>query len=130
MDCKHINQVAEWGWADENFGPSLWKCGWCGLESKERFYEYEEEAVDHTKCGGPKKCFACKARTLSVSTGDANSKMLMPQKKWDAELNAYKSAIDQGIEPATTNMADITAAVALSDAAGKAFDSTTKSFKD
>jgi hypothetical protein len=54
----------------------------------------------------------------------------MSQKKWDAELNAYKSAIDQGIEPASTNMKDIRGAVELSNLAGKAFDSTDNSFKD
>jgi hypothetical protein len=54
----------------------------------------------------------------------------MSQKSWDAELNAYKSAIDQGIEPATTNMKDIRGAVELSNMAGKAFDANTNSFKD
>ena len=67
---------------------------------------------------------------LQVNTGDANSSRLMSQKKWDAELNAYKSAIDQGIEPATTNMADIRGAVELSNMTGKAFDANTNSFKE
>ena len=48
----------------------------------------------------------------------------------NAELNAYQSAISQGIEPATTNMKDIRVAVEVSNIAGKAFDSTTNSFKD
>jgi hypothetical protein len=67
---------------------------------------------------------------LQVNSGDANSSKLMPQRKWDAELNAYQSAINQGIEPATTNMKDIRGAVEVSNIAGKAFDSTTNSFKD
>ena len=67
---------------------------------------------------------------LQVNSGDANSSKLMPQRKWDAELNAYQSAISQGIEPATTNMKDIRGAVEVSNIAGKAFDSTTNSFKD
>jgi len=67
---------------------------------------------------------------LQVNTGDANSSKMMPQKKWDAELNAYQSAISQGIEPATTNMKDIRGAVEVSNLAGKAFDSTNNSFKD
>ena len=67
---------------------------------------------------------------LQVNTGDATSYRLMSQKKCDAELNAYKSAIGQGIEPATPNMKDIRGAVELSNIAGKAFDSSTNSFKD
>jgi len=71
-----------------------------------------------------------RASGLQLSTGDAGSSKQMSQKKWDSELTAYKSAIDQGIEPATTNMKDIRGAVELSNIAGKAFDSTTNSFKD
>lgn len=80
---------------------------------------------DHANWG---ECL--KQSGLQVNTGDANSSRLMSQKKWDAELNAYKSAIDQGIEPASTNMKDIRGAVELSNLAGKAFDSTDNSFKD
>jgi hypothetical protein len=53
----------------------------------------------------------------------------MSSKAYNNELNAYSDAIRQGIEPATTNMKDIQAAVKLSDLAGKAFDSTDNSFK-
>jgi hypothetical protein len=80
---------------------------------------------DHANWG---ECL--RASGLQISTGDANSKRVMSQKAWDNELNAYKSAIDQGIEPATTNMADIRGAVELSNMTGKAFDANTNSFKD
>lgn len=43
------------------------------------------------------------------------------QKKWDAELDAYRSVVAEGIQPATTKMADITAAKAISDTTGTAF---------
>jgi hypothetical protein len=80
---------------------------------------------DHANWG---ECL--KASGLQVNTGDANSRRTMSQKSWDAELNAYKSAIDQGIEPATTNMKDIRGAVELSNMAGTAFDANTNSFKE
>lgn len=52
------------------------------------------------------------------------------QKKWDAELQAYKDARAQGIQPAGTQMHQIKQAVELSDMAGKAYDASTRSFKD
>lgn len=43
------------------------------------------------------------------------------QKKWDAELQAYRDARKQGIQPDSTNMPDIDRAVKASDAAGAAY---------
>lgn len=70
-----------------------------------------------------------RASNLELSTGDANNRKTMSTKAYNKELNAYSDAVRQGIEPATTNMKDIQAAVKLSDLAGKAFDSTDNSFK-
>lgn len=41
----------------------------------------------------------------------------------EAELNAYKSAREQGIQPESTRMESIQKAVALSDTMGKAYNS-------
>jgi hypothetical protein len=41
------------------------------------------------------------------------------QKKWDKELQAYRDARAQGIEPAGTRLAQTRAAVEASDKAGK-----------
>ena len=46
------------------------------------------------------------------------------QKKWDADLAAYRSARAEGIQPSGTSRAQVTAAVALSDAKGKAWDAS------
>jgi hypothetical protein len=46
------------------------------------------------------------------------------QKKFDADLAAYKSARAQGIQPATTNRRDVDAAVAVSNQRGQAFDAS------
>jgi hypothetical protein len=44
-------------------------------------------------------CFGCKVTTLEMGVGDANSKVAMSNSKWDAELNAYRNASAQGIQP-------------------------------
>lgn len=46
------------------------------------------------------------------------------QKSWDHELDAYSAARKQGIQPATTNLADVRKAVDISNATGKAFDAS------
>lgn len=43
------------------------------------------------------------------------------QRKWDAELDAYRDARAEGIQPAGTRMKDIVEAKRISDATGKAF---------
>lgn len=40
------------------------------------------------------------------------------QRKWDSELDNYRSAVAQGIQPDGTSQAKIDAAVAISDATG------------
>jgi hypothetical protein len=51
------------------------------------------------------------------------------QKKWDKELALYRSAREQGIQPAGTTTKSVRAAIDMSDKAGKAFDANTNSFK-
>lgn len=43
------------------------------------------------------------------------------QKKWDRELQAYRDARSQGIQPDSTNMPDIQKALKASDRAGAAY---------
>lgn len=66
-------------------------------------------------------CFGCKVSTLQLGVGDANSKVSMSTTKWDAELKAYRSARDQGIQPAGTSMKQIQKAVEISNKTGKAY---------
>lgn len=70
-------------------------------------------------------CFGCKISTLSVASGDANSKMLMSNKKWDNELSAYKEARKEGIQPAGTSMKAIEESYRASDVLGKAYNAET-----
>ena len=65
-------------------------------------------------------CFGCKASTLQMNPGDATRDI--PDKKWNAELQAYRDAKAQGIQPAGTRMKDIEAAHKASETLGKAYD--------
>lgn len=74
-------------------------------------------------------CFGCKIGTLELGVGDAASNKSMSQKKWDKELNLYKEARNQGIQPAGTSLRAVQDAIDKSDKAGKAFDANTGGFK-
>ena len=74
-------------------------------------------------------CFGCKVGTLAMNTGEANSNLSVSAKKWDKELQAYRDARAQGIQPTGTSMAKIQEAVRISDKVGKAFDGNTGTFK-
>ena len=66
-------------------------------------------------------CFGCKISALQLSPGEASTRTSMSTKKWDGELQAYRNARAQGIQPASTKLKDIQAAVAASNHFGKAF---------
>jgi hypothetical protein len=68
-----------------------------------------------------------RASNLSLNAGDAKSGFIdngYTQRKWDAELKAYKDARANGIQPKSTRMKDIQDAVKLSDKAGKPVDTS------
>jgi hypothetical protein len=67
-------------------------------------------------------CFGCKGLTLSMNAGDADSRRVMPNKKFNRELEAYKEARAQGIQPAGTSMRKIEEAVKASETLGRAYD--------
>ena len=62
-------------------------------------------------------CFGCKIGTLEMGTGDAGRDI--PDKKWNSELQAYRDAKAQGIQPGGTTRAHIQAAHAASETLGK-----------
>lgn len=67
-------------------------------------------------------CFGCKGLTLSMNAGDADSRRVMPNKAFNRELEAYKEAREQGIQPAGTSMKKIQEAVKASETLGRAYD--------
>lgn len=66
-------------------------------------------------------CFGCKAVTLRFGQVDATR-----QKKWDQELALYKSAVDAGIQPETTQTAGVRASLDWSEKTGEAYSAETK----
>jgi hypothetical protein len=65
-------------------------------------------------------CFGCKIGTLELGTGDASRDI--PDKKWNSELQAYRDARAQGIQPAGTSMRHIQEAHVASETLGKAYN--------
>lgn len=70
-------------------------------------------------------CFMCRIGSVQTSTGDANSMKTMASKKWDGELQAYRNARAEGIQPAGTTTAHIEAAKKASDLMGNAYNANT-----
>ena len=119
MKCSHISRVIEWGFdEDHNFKATKYDCLLCGETSPISFSIEEQIDIDHTGCD--ENCFGCKVKTLELNAGDA--KRDIPDKKWNAELQAYRTAREQGIQPAGTTRAHVEQAYTASDALGKAYD--------
>jgi hypothetical protein len=70
-------------------------------------------------------CFGCKVIGLQMNSGDASSQKQTSNKKWEGELNAYREARAEGIQPAGTTMKKIQEARRASDAMGSAYDANT-----
>ena len=68
-------------------------------------------------------CFGCKIQLLELSTGDA--KRDISDKKWVGELDAYKEARAQGIQPAGTTHKHIQQAYAASEVLNKPYNADT-----
>jgi hypothetical protein len=136
-DCSvqgHKSKVAKDGYdlvdGQMIFKVELFGCTECDATSPEPWSDTGEvtpnpDHIDSEFC----PCFGCKARTLQLSTGDAASNKGMPQKKWDKELDLYRSARKQGIQPAGTSTRQIQKALDDSNKVGKAYDANTNSFK-
>ena len=80
-----------------------------------KHWEYHPTPVDG--------CFGCKGLGLQMNSGDA--KRDIPDKKWNAELKAYRDARAQGIQPAGTSMRHIQQAHKASEVLGTAYNADT-----
>jgi hypothetical protein len=81
-----------------------------------KHWEHHPEPVDG--------CFGCKGLSIQMNAGDADSRRTLPNKKFNKELDAYKEARAQGIQPNGTSMAKIQEAVKASETLGRAYDSS------
>lgn len=77
-----------------------------------KHWEHHPEPIDG--------CFGCKGLSLQMNSGDA--KRDIPDKKWNAELQAYRDARAQGIQPSGTSMKQIQDAHTASEVMGKAYN--------
>jgi hypothetical protein len=126
MECDHKSKVLEWGYELKDGQMkqyvSLYGCTECDATSPEPFPSKEEVfIIDHSNCDSD-PCFGCKAKGLQLSTGDANSQSFMSKKKYNKEMDAYKEARRQGIQPGGTTMQKIEAAHKASEALGKPYN--------
>lgn len=120
---QHQSKVLEWGFDDKyNQVPFLYGC----IDCKETYATLEilpEEPSEHRNhTGYVDGCFGCKIRTLELSTGDAGRVDSMSDKKWNAELSAYRDARSQGIQPAGTTMKAVQDAYDASERLGAAYN--------
>ena len=126
-ECDHITKVVKWGYnlidGDMVSYVAMYGCTRCDEMSESPFISEDFKAVDHTKCGGPYECFGCKAKGLQLNTGDATRDI--SDKKWTSELESYRDARAQGMQPGGTTRAHVEAAYTASETIGKAYNSET-----
>jgi hypothetical protein len=127
MGHEHCSKILEFGFDKKmNYIPALYGCTGCDETSLVPFPNTESEEIDHSNCGD--ECFGCKAKNLQLATGDARGDVIASgttQKKWNSELEAYRSARAQGIQPNGTNRKQIEAAHDASEKLGAAYDGNT-----
>lgn len=126
MEHKHTGKVIDWKLDDKaNYVPKVYGCTDCDevfTESPSNGFEQTE----HTHTTYVDGCFSCKMATLQFATGDANSGLISngwTNKKWNNELDLYRKARAQGIQPDGTSTAQIQKAMDVSDKTGHAYGS-------
>lgn len=109
---------------------ALWGCTRCDATSEEiweDFGTYNAKKIDHSNCDD-NPCFGCKAKGLQLATGDASSHIVnagITQKKWDKELDFYRDARAQGIQPESTNRKAVEKAIEASEVLNKPYSGET-----
>ena len=125
MEHQHISKVIEWGFNEHHdFIVTGYGCVLCDIKSDKPF-NYEEISIDHNDCDDD--CFGCKAKGLQLATGDAAGNIIASgttQKKWDKELDLYKRARAQGIQPDGTQTKQVQKAIDVSNRTGVAYDAS------
>lgn len=122
--CDHIAKVVSWSVdRDQPTAPlvvSLWGCTSCDetFTEKPESVETPTIAIEHTfDC----ECFGCRARSIKVAYCGIGGGDATAQKQWDRNLDMYRKARAEGIQPTGTSAAKIKAAIRQSDKTGTAF---------
>jgi hypothetical protein len=123
MNCDHASKVNKWGYnlidGDMVSYVAEYGCSHCDATSDKPLPSKDDISVDHGNCKYD-PCFGCKAKTLQLNSGDASRDV--PDKKWNSELQAYRDARAEGIQPAGTTMQHIEEAHKASEHLGRAYD--------
>jgi len=132
MDCNHVSKVVKDGYnlidGQMHSTVLLWGCTKCDVTSPEPLYDMNELTIAKEPCKENCECFGCKAKGLQLNAGDARGDVIASgttQKKWNSELEAYRSARAQGIQPNGTKRKQIEAAHDASEKLGAAYDGGT-----
>jgi len=132
-DCNtdgHIGKINKWEYnlvdGDVRQDVVEYGCTKCDATSPERWADWGvmKPNPDHTGMDDC-PCFGCKAKGLQLSTGDAAGNIIASgttQKKWDKELQLYRDAKAQGVQPAGTSTKAIRAALTASETMNKPYD--------
>ena len=121
---EHVGKVSGWGFdSGMSWTANRWGCTGCD-ESFDSIPTSSSPVKGHFHTSFMDNCFACKISTLQINAGDASSTRIdsMPQRKWDRELQSYRDARDQGVQPEGTTTAKIESAMRASDKLGRAYD--------
>jgi hypothetical protein len=126
-DCTirgHIGKVLNVDYRLENGDVleevSLWGCTECEATSPTVWEGYGQYTLQVNECTKDCNCFGCKVKTLQMNAGDATRDI--PDKKWNSELQSYRDARAQGIQPSGTNRRHVEEAYKASETLGKAYD--------
>lgn len=124
MSCDHIAKVAKWGVDTSKptapLIPVLWGCTLCDETFLElpTVEEPETVQVEHdTLC----ECFACRVKSIKVAYCGIGGGDATAQKKWDRNIDLYRKARSQGIQPTGTSQSKVMAAIKQSEKTGTAF---------
>jgi hypothetical protein len=130
----HAGKVVKDGYTLDNgqmhFTVSLWGCIRCDATSETPWEDagvYKVKEIDHSDCDN-NPCFGCKAKGLQLATGDASGNIIASgttQKKWDKELNFYRDARAQGVQPEATTRKAVERALEASEVLNKPYSGET-----
>jgi hypothetical protein len=124
---SHVTKILDFGFNENHdFIATKWGCVLCDEVSDKPFAREEEISIDHTMCDDD--CFGCKAKGLQLATGDAAGHIVASgttQKKWDKELDFYRDARSQGIQPESTNRKAVEKAIEASEVLNKPYSGET-----
>lgn len=78
-------------------------------------------------CGAGHETYGACLRAKGLHIGQIDR---TEQARWDREIQEYRSARRQGVQPPSTKLADIRSAMEISETIGKAYNATSGGFSE